>query len=183
MLSIGAATAEELEISSQEDREAVASDLLNVLHRCVRSSLPQMHLLRADQLPRAASPFSPLRTVLLLCIRSASSPQPFWTPSERRERPLHRLPVLTRTYGTFSQFSLRLRGITYWMTTRVLVPTVTLYQCLAAMRDSSPFSLIIRFEVPPYPPTLTCGCHPFVGLVLSHPSIVARHVPARSCPC
>ena len=33
MLSIGATTAEELEISSQEDREAAASDLLNVLHR------------------------------------------------------------------------------------------------------------------------------------------------------
>ena len=40
MLSIGATTAEELEISSQEDREAVASDLLNVLHWYVRSSLP-----------------------------------------------------------------------------------------------------------------------------------------------
>ena len=33
MLSIGATTAQELELSSQVDREAVASDLLNVLHR------------------------------------------------------------------------------------------------------------------------------------------------------
>lgn len=114
MLSIGATTAEELEISSQEDREAVASDLLNVLHRYARSSLPQTHLLRADQFLHTASPFSPLlRTVLPLCIRSASSPRLFWTPSEGRKRPLHRLPVLTRTYGTSSQFSLRLRGITY----------------------------------------------------------------------
>lgn len=114
MLSIGATTAEELEISSQEDREAVASDLLNVLHRCVRSSLPQMHLLRADQFLRTASPFSPLlRTALPLCIRSASSPRLFWTPSEGRKRPLHRLPALTRTYGTSSQFSLRLKGVTY----------------------------------------------------------------------
>ena len=33
MLSVGATTSEELEVPSQEDREAVASDLLNVLHR------------------------------------------------------------------------------------------------------------------------------------------------------
>lgn len=32
MLSMHAATGEEIELSSQEDREAVASDLLNVLH-------------------------------------------------------------------------------------------------------------------------------------------------------
>ena len=42
MLSIGATTAEELEVSSQEDREAVASDLLNVLHRYDPSSLPRI---------------------------------------------------------------------------------------------------------------------------------------------
>lgn len=34
-----AATGEEIEITSQEDREAVASDLLNVLHRLAQHLL------------------------------------------------------------------------------------------------------------------------------------------------
>ena len=75
MLSIGATTAEELEVSSQEDREAVASDLLNVLHRYDPSSLPRTP---PYQFPRAAYPFRPLpRMVPPSCTRSASLPRPF----------------------------------------------------------------------------------------------------------
>jgi len=184
MLSIGATTAEELEVSSQEDREAVASDLLNVLHR-YDLSLPQIP--RTYYFPRAAFPFSPLlRMVPPSYTRSASSPRPFWMRSERRKRPLYRPPAPTHTYGTSFQSSLKLRGITCWMTMRMPVLVAMLYRCLPVMRNFLRISRSIVLSSHSDSWVSLCILHPSPSSSVARPSlmrVIHPKSPVLSRPC